>query len=80
MNKPIFLDRTIPAFVVCTATLRDWKVSLLLAPTVKLLKKGSRARSVGTEDVNRERKELETAIPQCVIIHPEQRLYVPPLC
>jgi hypothetical protein len=42
----------------------------------ELLKNGSRAISVGTEDVNRERAELETAFPRCVIIHPEQLVYV----
>jgi hypothetical protein len=38
----------------------------------ELMKNGSRAISVGTEDVNRERAELETAFPRRVIIHPEQ--------
>jgi hypothetical protein len=42
----------------------------------ELLKNGSRAISVGTEDVHRERVELETAFPRCVIIHPEQLMYV----
>jgi hypothetical protein len=36
------------------------------------LKNGGRIISVDTEDVNRERAELETAFPRCVIIHPEQ--------
>jgi hypothetical protein len=40
------------------------------------LKNGSRAISVGTEDVNRERVELETAFPRFVIIHPEQIVHV----
>jgi hypothetical protein len=35
------------------------------------LKIDSRANSVGTEDVNRERMELETAFPGSVIIHHE---------
>jgi hypothetical protein len=42
----------------------------------ELLKNGSRAISVGTDDVIRERAELETAFPRCVIIHPEQLVYV----
>jgi hypothetical protein len=37
---------------------------------------GIRANSVGTEDVNRERAELETAFPWFVIIHPERLLSV----
>jgi hypothetical protein len=37
---------------------------------------GSRASSVGTEDFNRESAELETEFPRCVIIHPEQLVYV----
>jgi hypothetical protein len=42
----------------------------------ELFNNGSRANSVGTEDVNRERAELETAFPRLVIIHPEQHVYV----
>jgi hypothetical protein len=42
----------------------------------ELLKNGSRTISVDTEDVNRERAELETAFQRCVIIHPEQIVYV----
>jgi hypothetical protein len=42
----------------------------------EVLKNGSRAISVGTEDVNRERAELETAFPRFVIMHPEQLVYV----
>jgi hypothetical protein len=42
----------------------------------ELLKNGSRAISVGTKDVNRERAELETAFPRFVIIHPEQLVYI----
>jgi hypothetical protein len=43
---------------------------------LEMLKNGSRAFLVGTEYVNRERAELETAFPRCVIIHPEQLVYV----
>jgi hypothetical protein len=32
--------------------------------------------SVGIQEVNRERAEMETAFPGCVIIRPEQHLYV----
>jgi hypothetical protein len=40
------------------------------------VKNGSRGISIGTEDVNRDRPELETAFPRCDIIHPEQLVYV----
>jgi hypothetical protein len=49
---------------------------VLAAFPCELLKNGSRAMSVSTEGVNRERAELETAFPRCVIIHPEQLVYV----
>jgi hypothetical protein len=37
---------------------------------------GSRASYVGTEDFNRKSAELETEFPRCVIVHPEQLVYV----
>jgi hypothetical protein len=40
----------------------------------ELSKGGSRTNSGGTDDVNRERVELETAFSRCVIIHPKQVL------
>jgi hypothetical protein len=49
---------------------------VLAAFSRELLKNGSRAISVGTEAVYRERAELETAFPRCIIIHPEQLIYV----
>jgi hypothetical protein len=58
--------------------IEDWKANRLRAPTVvqvcslrfraSCLKNGSRAKSVGIEDVNRERPELEAAFPQFVIV------------
>jgi hypothetical protein len=67
-------------------TLRDWKVKpltralchrgVLAAFPRELSKNGCRAFSVDTENVNRERAELESAFPRCVFIHPEQLDYV----
>jgi hypothetical protein len=49
---------------------------VLFAFPRELLTNGSRAVSVGSEDVNRKRAELETAFSTCVIIHLEQLVYV----
>jgi hypothetical protein len=58
-----------------TAYTRPLSWSVLAAFPRELLTNGSRAISVGTEDINRERAELETALPRCVIIHAEQFVY-----
>jgi hypothetical protein len=42
----------------------------------ELSKHGSRAGSVGTEDINREWAELETEFPRSAIMHPEQLMYI----
>jgi hypothetical protein len=42
----------------------------------QLVKNGSCASSVGTEDVNPERAALETTFPRGFVVHPVQLLYV----
>jgi hypothetical protein len=84
-TKP-FVDHNVRAFAVCSPTLRYYKSSALTRARChggvlasfprKLLKNVSRGHSIGTEEVKRERAELETAFPRCVIIHPEQLLHV----
>jgi hypothetical protein len=44
---------------------------LIAAFSRELLKNSSRASSIGTEYVNHERVELETAFPRCAITYPE---------
>jgi hypothetical protein len=51
-------------------------MSVLAAVPRERLMNGSRTNSLSVEDENRERAELETAFPRCVIIHFEQFLYV----
>jgi hypothetical protein len=51
---------------------------MLAAFPRELLKKVTRANSVGTEEVNLERSQLQIALPRCVIIDLERPLYVRP--
>jgi hypothetical protein len=48
----------------------------VLAAFPRELLNGGRAKSVGTDDIKRDRAELEIAFPRFVIIHLEQPLYV----